>query len=165
MLSLFLLWNSTVRIGLSQSNAATISVMASVVQSISVSTSGGADGQGNLDFGITVVNRNVTVNPNTNPAACIFTVNGAAGHTFTVTYSNPGVLLSDGQGNSLTFIPVLVGSSSSSSQGTAAPVSSGATLALNSTGAYYFWLGGSVYVPNGQQEGTYSGIFSLTATY
>lgn len=164
VLSLFLLWDSSLKTAQCQSKSATISVLASVVQSISVSTSGGADGQGNLDFGITVVNRNVSINPNTNPGASLFTINGAAAHSFTVTYSHP-VLLSDGQGNSLTFNPSVVGSSSSSSQGTAAPVSSGATLALNSAGAYYFWMGGSIYVPNGQQEGTYTGTFYLTATY
>ncbi len=164
-LSLLLLWTSTAGIVYCQTKTSTVSVLASVVQSISVSSSGGADGQGNLDFGISVVNRTVTINPNTSPNASVFTVTGAAGHSFTVTYSNPSVIMSDGQGNTLTFIPSVVGSSSSSSQGTAAPVSSGVTLTLSSTGAYYFWLGGSIQVPNGQQEGTYSGTFSLTATY
>ena len=147
------------------SSSSNVTLTAIVVQPVSITSSGGSDGAGNIDFGLVLANNTYSINPNTSASANLYTVGAAAGMAMTVTFTSPTLSLSDGAGNTLTFTPQIVGSQSLTSQGTATSVTSGGTITMGGTGSYYMWLGGSVTVPKGQAGGTYTGTFNLTVSY
>lgn len=158
-------------LGLSQAAAAQTSgntntnVSAAVVTGVSIVPTGGADGIGDIDFGLVSPNQTVSVNANSNASAGLYTVTGGPGSIMTVIFTSPSLTLSDGLGNQLSFTPQLVGAQLSTSQGTAASVANNSHVTLGGTGHYYLWLGGSITIPNGQAGGTYTGTFNLTVSY
>ncbi len=164
-LLLFFMTSSPRRASAQTSNSANATVTVSVVPAVSITSSGGSDGAGNLDFGLVIVNSTASIHPNTSSSASLYTIGGGAGMAMTVSYSSPTLALSDTLGNQLTFTPQVVGSQSSGSQSSASSKSSGASITLSGTGSYYLWLGGSVSVPSGQAGGTYTGTFDLTVSY
>ena len=147
------------------SSSSNVTLTATVVQPVSITSSAGSDGAGDIDFGLVLAHSNNSINPNTSASAGLYTVGAAAGMAMTVTFTSPALSLSDGAGNTLTFTPQIVGDKLSTSQSTASTVNSGAQIVMSGTGSYYMWLGGSVNVPTGQAGGTYTGTFNLTVSY
>lgn len=144
-----------------------ITVKAMLVHGLSVVPSAGSDGLGNLNLGIASTNTSAkNVNPNSSPAAGLMTINGEPAMNVTITYTPSVQLVHNGQGHaSINFVPQVVGATGLTMQEAASPLPSGSSLNLGSQGHFYFWLGGSVYVPPGQAPGTYTGVFDITIGY
>ena len=144
-----------------------ITVEANLVQGLSVTPSAGSDGLGNLNLGVAAQStRASNVNPNSSPAAGLMTINGEPTMNVTITYTPSVQLVHNGQGgSSIDFVPNVVGATGLTMQQAASPLPSGSSLTLGSQGHFYFWLGGSVYVPPGQAPGTYTGVFNITIGY
>lgn len=95
--------------------------------------------------------------------AAYFTLQTSANHTSTVSYNYTS--LASGS-NTITWTPTLVGANNSASQTTAGPVANNGTITTNSSGFYYFWVGGTTApITNTTPPGTYTGTFTLTITY
>lgn len=150
-----------------RSNNATITVQAVIAQGLSVTPSAGSDGLGNLNLGSAMRNSTAAdVNPNSNPAAGLMTINGQAAMPLTISYTPSIQLIANGQAQStLNFVPQIVGANSLNLQQAAAPLPSGSSISLSTDGHFYFWLGGLVDVPPGQAPGTYTGVFDITIGY
>ncbi|MCL5020352.1 MAG: DUF4402 domain-containing protein [Bacteroidetes bacterium] len=144
-----------------------IAVQANLVQGLSVTPSAGSDGLGNLNLGVAAQStRASNVNPNSSPSAGLMTINGEPTMNVTITYTPSVQLVHNGQGgSSINFVPNVVGATGLTMQQAASPLPSGSSLTLGSQGHFYFWLGGSVYVPPGQAPGTYTGVFNITIGY
>lgn len=144
-----------------------INVQADLVQGLSVTPSAGSDGLGNLNLGVvTKSTKTSNVNPNSSPSAGLMTINGAPNMNVTITYTPSVQLVHNGQGrSSIHFVPNVVGATGLTMQQAASPLPSGSSLTLGSQGHFYFWLGGSVYIPPGQAPGTYTGVFDITIGY
>ncbi len=141
----------------------TIPVSASVIQGLSMTETG------SLNFGQIIAGTTPPAISAQSGSAPEITAAGTGGKTITVSYSS-SVPISDMYGNTITFIPSLCGSGSSTGQSGAASVASQSTVVLSGsagqTGFYYFWLGGSIAaVPPSQLPGAYSGTFTLTVSY
>ncbi len=144
-----------------------ITVQADLVQGLSVTPSAGSDGLGNINLGVaTQSTRASNVNPNSSPSAGLMTINGEPTMNVTISYTPSVQLVHNGQGGtSINFVPNVVGATGLTMQQAASPLPSGSSLTLGSQGHFYFWLGGSVYVPPGQAPGTYTGVFNITIGY
>ena len=142
-----------------------LAVTALVVPSVTITCSAGTDGAGDIDFGLVLPNTTSTINPKTSSSASLFTVAAGANMPMTATFNSPSVTLTDSLNNTLSFIPNVVGAQSASSQSSAAALTSGGSIIMNSTGLYFIWLGGAVSVPSSASPGAYKGVFSLTVTY
>lgn len=101
-----------------------------------------------------------TVAPGT-PAGANFKVNGEAGKSVSVTYSN--VTLSNGSDN-LTFVPNVDQTGNNSSYSSASDIASTGTAPLTG-GDLYLWIGGDISIPASVSEGTYTGTFNFTVAY
>ncbi len=140
-----------------------ISLSSSVIQGLTLMSTG------TLDFGLIVAG---TTPPSLSPqsgSAPEITAAGSGGKHITVTYSAT-TSLDDSHGNTLTFTPSVSGTDIPTNQAGATAISSGQRVRLSgnrqSTGYYYFWLGGSLDpVPPNQAPGNYSGTFTLTVNY
>ena len=98
-----------------------------------------------------------------------FSLSGPASTSITVTYDATATL-GDGGSATMTFTPDLEGHADT--QGSALDVASGGTVTTNGSGAYLFWLGGTLGSLSGQTPGTYasdetngSGDWELTVEY
>lgn len=134
-----------------------INVNIEVLKSLSITN------PGNADFGITYAGvGSVTLNPNTPAAgqtAGTFQVAGEPDHSINVSYTftSPAPL---------TYSPTVVGDSVSTSQSTASSVGASASVNLNTSGDYYFWVGGTMSgIASGITTGTYQGTLTLTVSY
>ena len=181
LLVFLLCWTLNVHAQTSQSIPVT--VQANLVKGLSVVPSAGSDGLSNLNLGAAIqsatgANTNspssnsanstaANVNPNSNPSAGLITVNGSPRTPMTITYRTAVPLIANGQdeSSSFDFVPQVVGATASTMQRSAAPLPSGSTISLGSTGSFYLWLGGSVNIPPGQAPGTYTGVFDITIGY
>jgi Domain of unknown function (DUF4402) len=144
------------------SRSSAVTVSSTVIQGLTMSTSGP------LNYGTVVAGTTPNViSPQTSGSAVTITASGNGGQGVTITYPAT-VTLSSGTSN-VTFVPNLSGyPSNSQSSSTSKP--SGTSVNLSGTtgnpGSYYFWLGGSLNaIPMGNPPGNYSGTFTLSATY
>lgn len=142
-----------------------VTLAATVLMGISITSSGGSDGVGNLDFGLVTTGNTGAINARTGSTAGMYTIGGNAGATVTASYSSPMASLSDGAGHQLAFTPQVVGGQTAESQSAAIGLSNGLQVVIGSSDSYYIWLGGTIYVPTSQVGGTYNGIFNLTISY
>ncbi len=100
----------------------------------------------------------------------VFTVTGTAGASINVTYPANTVILTNtlpGTGT-ITFNVNLLNSPDGTTPGAAAATSSSWNLSgtyPTGTGNAYFLLGGTVNLLGTENAGSYSGTFTLTATY
>ncbi len=137
-------------------------ISVTAVQALSLASAG------SLDFGEIVAGTSpASLSPQSNPRAPMFTAVGSPGKTISVSY-DAAVTLSDANGHTLTFRPVVSGSTVRINQAGSTRIPSGIDVELSDgiMGHYYFWLGGSLNsVPRGQLSGNYSGTFTLSATY
>lgn len=126
-----------------------------------------------LDFGrIAQSEGNVTLTPTSgsvsagdqNVTVGSFNLSGAASEAVEITYPSNVTLSHSSSSASVSFSPSVT-SNSSNNQGSANSVSDGGSISLSSTGARYFWLGGTVNIGNGQQTGNYQGTFVIQAQY
>jgi hypothetical protein len=95
-----------------------------------------------------------------------FTASGQDGTGVTVTFANSVTL--NGPGGNLTFTPDVVGSQTNNGATAgsgASDHSSGDGVTTNGSGDYFFWIGGEIPIPDGQQQGDYSGTFTLNVEY
>lgn len=146
------------------------SVTANVVSSISVSK------DADLNFGSilnTIGGETITIakdgTGNQNSQAGQFTIGGSASAPFILTASNQSSEgtsneLSDGAGHTLGVLYTLYGNSSDDASA-ASTISENTEYSLNTSGNYYVYLGGSISTSGGETAGTYSGTYTLTATY
>ena len=148
---------------ISLSAKATISL--SILPAISITSSSGNDGAGDLNFGLAIVNTTASIDPHTSSSASLFTISAGADMPMTASFSSPAVTLTDSLGNKLSFNLLAVGAQVSSSQQTAAQLTSGGTITMSGSGVYYVWIGGTVAVPSSAAGGTYTGYFHLTVAY
>lgn len=97
-----------------------------------------------------------------------FVATGQQNTSITVTFDNSVTLTGPTESGNLTFTPDVKGASTDNG-GTAgsgaAGVASGNTVTTNGSGYYYFWVGGEVPIPGGQQQGEYSGTFTINVEY
>ena len=140
-------------------------VLVSIVQPVSITSSSGNDGAGDLNFGLAIVNTTASIDPHTSSSASLFTISAGADMPMTASFSSPAVTLTDSLGNKLSFSLLAVGAQVSSSQQTAAQLTSGGTITMSGSGVYYVWIGGTVAVPSSAAGGTYTGYFHLTVAY
>lgn len=138
---------------------------AQVLMGLSVSSSGGTDGTGNLDFGLVTTGNTSTIDAKASPSASLYSVGGSTGAAMTVSYTSPAATLSDSSGNQLSFVPQVVGAQTSTSQSTASDITSGSQVVMGPSNSYFIWVGGTISVPAGQVGGTYTGMFNLTIAY
>ncbi|MBL7027965.1 MAG: DUF4402 domain-containing protein [Candidatus Marinimicrobia bacterium] len=103
----------------------------------------------------------------TAPTIGTFTLTGAAGQVVAITEGG-AVTLGDGGSQTMTFTPDLEGHATT--QGSATDV--GATVTLDGSGNFLFWLGGDLGTLTNQPAGTYasdetngSGDWSLSVEY
>jgi|YelNatPaOPRAMG01_1025707.scaffolds.fasta_scaffold225209_1 hypothetical protein len=118
-----------------------------------------------LNFGTHVQDSTAaSVNPNTGGTnAAYFTLQTSANHASTVTYTHTSMASGS---NTINWTPSVVGADNSASQSTAGPVTSGGSITTNSSGFYYFWVGGTTdVITNSTPPGTYTGTFTLTVAY
>lgn len=104
--------------------------------------------------------------PQGNPTVGKFTADGQNNTAITVSF-DPSVTLT-GPGSDLTFTPDVRGSASdngASAGSGASQMQEGSTVNTNSSGKYFFWVGGQVPVSDGQQQGEYSGTFTMSVEY
>lgn len=95
-----------------------------------------------------------------------FTASGQQNTDITVTYDSDVILT--GPGANLTFTPDVDGATSdngATAGSGATGVSSGNSVTTNGSGDYFFWIGGEIFVPGGQQQGDYAGTFNLNVEY
>lgn len=127
----------------------------------------------NVDFGrIAQSEGNVTLTPTTgnvsagdqNVTVGSFNLSGAASEVVEITYPSNVSLNHESTSASVNFAPDVT-SNSSNNQGSSNGVSDGGSIQLSSTGAHYFWLGGTVNIGNGQNTGNYTGTFVIQAQY
>lgn len=144
---------------------ANVQLTATVLMGLSISTSGGSDGAGNLNFGLVTTGNTGTIDANASTSAALYTVGGSAGRTITVSYTSPTATLSDSLGDQLLFTPQVVGAQVASSQSSATGITSGTQVVIGPSNAYYIWVGGTIYVPTTQTGGTYTGTFDFTVVY
>jgi len=144
--------------GTSASASATVNV--AIIQGLYLQRSGGAYGDGALDFGIVILGT-ATINPRTSAGAVLFTTQGAPNAS--VRYDYNYVAPTNGA-YSLTYSPDVIGNTLPV-PGSALDLPSGSVRTLNSLGSYYVYLGGTVTVPWSAPSGMYYGSFTLTATY
>ena len=104
------------------------------------------------------------VNPNSGGTeAAYFILQTSANHSCSITYTSTAMTFSTG---TINWTPSVVGASASSSQTSAPSVTSGGSITTNSTGYYYFWVGGTTDpITNTLPAGAYQGSFDLTVTY
>ena len=161
VLSLFLI---SVPAAVSAQGSGSLLLSATVLTGITITPSGGSDGAGNLNFGAVMPNMTVSIDARSSHAG-LFSVDGNAASLLSITYTSPSLTLYDGFGDNLSFVPQIVGDQVETSQSSASVVASGSQVTLSGTGKYFIWFGGSVFVPNSQPNGAYSGIFSMTVSY
>ncbi len=142
---------------------ATISL--SILPAVSITSSAGSDGAGDLNFGLTIVNTTASIDPRASSSASLFTISAGAGMPMTASFSSPAVALTDSLGNTLSFTLQAVGAQLTSSQSAAAALTSGGTITMSGSGLYYVWIGGTVAVPSSAIGGTYKGNYNLTVAY
>ncbi len=144
------------------SSTQSVSVTATVIQGLSLSSSGA------LNFGPIVAGTTPpSLDARTNVSAPLFMASGAPAKEIAVSYS-ASTSLSDGYGHTLTFAPSVCGSILQTNQTGSSSVTLGSTITLSSgsTGYYYFWIGGGLgAIPTGQASGIYSGTFTLSISY
>ncbi len=146
--------------------SARVDATALIIPRVSIAASAGSDGKGNLDFGLVVLAKKPiteTINPNTDAHAGLLTVGGAPLMALSISYTAPD--LSDTSGHTIPWTLQVVGDTLSSNQGTAASATTGSHVTVSSTGNYYLWLGESVTVAAGTNDGDYKSIINLTASY
>lgn len=147
MLGLLLLFvTDSAKAQVSASSPATISL--SILPAVSITSSAGSDGAGDLNFGPTIVNTTASINPNTSSSASLFTISAGVGMPMMASFSSPTVALKDSLGNTLSFNLQAVGAQVSSSQLTATSLMSGGAITMSSSGLYYVWIGGTDAVPS-----------------
>jgi hypothetical protein len=132
---------------------ATMNVSVDVIAGLTVTNTGG-----DLDFGTRAANTTATVAAG---SGITFSATGQASQNVTLSYSTATLT---GPGTALTFTPSVIGGETDVS-GSATALPSASAFDLSSTGAYYFWVGGSIVIPMGQVAGTYSGSWTLSLAY
>lgn len=150
------------------SDGRTVTETQPVIISVTVVRALSLASTGSLDFGQIVAGATPpSLDPRTNPRAPMFTALGSPDKTISISY-DATITLSDPNGQTLTFSPVVSGSLFERNQAGSTQIASGGEVELSGgfTGHYYFWLGGSLApIPRDQPSGSYSGTFTLSATY
>jgi len=140
-----------------------ITIGANIVSALTVTT------KSNMTFGnVGAGTGAVTLNPQalaSGQTAGSFVVNGNLATPVTVTYSAPADL-SDGSGHTVAWTATNLIGFNQGTVGSATGVASNTQVTLDATsGNYYFWLGGSINVINGQTPGNYTTTFTLNVAY
>ncbi|MFH0991045.1 MAG: hypothetical protein V1799_13635 [bacterium] len=143
------------------STSASVTATATVLQALSIAASGGTFSDGVLDFGNQSLNTTTTINPKTSADAILLTIAGAANANIKIDYIK--VDPTDGT-ISVPFTPDVRGHTVNNSAPSTA-LASGSIRAINGTGNYYIFVGGSITIPAGAPTAIYLGSFTLTVTY
>lgn len=115
-----------------------------------------------LDFGKVAQGVGVVAIAPENTKAVKFTISGEPSENIKVTYTAPANLLAGS--NTLPFTANVKSNTSDATAG-ASGLTSGATLALNTDGKAFVYLGGSINVAASQARGNYTGTFSIQVEY
>jgi hypothetical protein len=103
--------------------------------------------------------------PQGNPTVGKFTASGQDGEKIDVTFSDATL---NGTGSDLTFTPDVYGSTTdegATATTSGSEVTSGSSVTMSASGDYYFWVGGQIPISDGQQQGEYTGTFTLNVAY
>lgn len=139
----------------------TAPVLADVVQDL-VLTSTGQTSFGTIGNGAHIERIDPAAPTPTQQTAQI-TLSAGAGSNVALTCSSEVILTEPASSAVMTFTPELSVSTTGADQSSSAPAGCSSGIAESPT--YWLWLGGSLPVAANQAPGSYSGVFTFSATY